>query len=129
MDTCRGAPCCETMRRVGMQRKGRAMAEQRIAFEVLDFEPGPVPAEMDAFPHGQRLLRIRFVDGPITTYPLWPARRRPSRTPSRRRLSGQIYWFEPASDTTPSTLEGESTESVPGKMLRALRDRQVTVEE
>ena len=105
------------------------MAEQRIAFEVLDFEPGPVPAEMDAFPHGQRLLRIRFVDGPITTYPSGRLRRPPFEDAIQEAIaSGQIYWFEPASDTTPSTLEGESTESVPGKMLRALRDRQVTDE-
>ena len=118
------------MRRVGWQQKGRVMAEQRMAFEVLDFEPGPVPAEMDAFPHGQRLLRVRFVDGPITTYPLWPAQAAPFEVAIQEAIaSGQIYWFEPAGDTTASPLAGETTESIPGKMLRALRDRQVTVEE
>ena len=97
------------------------MAEQRIAFEVLDFEPDPIPAEMHAFPHGQRLLRVRFVDGPITAYPLWPAEAAPYEDVIQEAIaSGQIYWFEPADDATASPPESETTESVPEKMLRAL---------
>lgn len=113
-----------------MQLKGCAMAEQRIAFEVLDFEPEPIPAEMDAFPHGQRLLRVRFVDGPITAYPLWPAEAAPFESDIREAIaSGRIYWFDPVDDATTSSLESETTESVPEKMLRALHARQLTDEE
>ena len=105
------------------------MAEQRIAFEVLDFEPDPIPAEMDAFPHGQRLLRVRFVDGPITAYPLWPAEAAPFEDVIQEAIaSGQIYWFDPVDDAT-SPLESETTESVPEKMLRALHNRQLTGKE
>ena len=105
------------------------MAEQRIAFEVLDFEPDPIPAEMDAFPHGQRLLRVRFVDGPIAAYPLWPAQSAPFESAIREAIaSGRTYWFEPADDSG-SPVESETTESVPERMLRALHNRQVSDEE
>jgi hypothetical protein len=105
------------------------MAEQRIAFEVLDFESDPIPAEMAAFPHGQRLLRVRFVDGPITAYPLWPAQSAPFEGAIREAIaSGRTYWFDPVDDTV-SPPESETTESVPEKMLRALHNGQVTVEE
>jgi hypothetical protein len=106
------------------------MAEQRIAFEVVDFEPDPVPAEMDAFPHGQRLLRVRFVDGPIATYPLWPTEAAPFEDVIQEAIaSGKIYWFDPVDDPTTSPPEGETPESVPEKMLRALHARQLTGEE
>ena len=106
------------------------MAQQRIAFEIIDFEPDSIPAEMAAFPHGQRLLRVRFVDGPITAYPLWPAEAAPFEDVIQEAIaSGQIYWFDPADDATASPPESEAAESVPEKMLRALRNRQVAIEE
>ena len=105
------------------------MTERRMAFEVLDFEPGPIPAEMDAFPHGQRLLRVRYVDGPIATYPLWPAQAAPFADAIQEAIaSGQIYWFDPGDDATAGPAGSETAMSVQDRMLRALRDRQVTVE-
>ena len=113
-----------------MQQKGRALAGERIAFEVIDFEPDPIPADMDAFPHGQRLLRVRFVNGPITAYPLWPAEAAPFEDVIQEAIaSGQIYWFDSADDATTAPLESEMAESVPEKMLRALRNRQVAAVE